>query len=143
MGLLTRDLPGSVYGLCVERFWFFACLQRHARGPFPHNIPPLMDHACPPHPKQPQRPSHPPPSSPQVIRSRLQQRVDPSRSVRYVGVAHALRLTLRREGLAGLYRGLAPNVLRVMPQSAITFVVYESIMKWLQPPPRQGPSRPR
>ncbi|KAL6779797.1 hypothetical protein ACKKBG_A13760 [Auxenochlorella protothecoides x Auxenochlorella symbiontica] len=79
----------------------------------------------------------------QVIRSRLQQRVDPSRSVRYVGVAHALRLTLRREGLAGLYRGLAPNVLRVMPQSAITFVVYESIMKWLQPPPRQGSSRPR
>ncbi|KFM24686.1 Mitochondrial folate transporter/carrier [Auxenochlorella protothecoides] len=77
-----------------------------------------------------------------VIRSRLQQRVDPSRSVRYVGVAHALRLTLRREGLAGLYRGLAPNVLRVMPQSAITFVVYESIMKWLQPPPRQGSSRP-
>lgn len=69
-----------------------------------------------------------------MIRSRLQQRADPSRSVRYIGVMHALRQTLRREGLAGLYRGLAPNVLRVMPQSAITFVVYESIMKWLQPP---------
>ena len=38
----------------------------------------------------------------------------------------------QREGVGGLYKGLAPNVLRVMPQSALTFLVYESVMRLLQ-----------
>ena len=29
------------------------------------------------------------------------------------------------------YKGLVPNVLRVMPQSAITFLVYEKVMQLL------------
>lgn len=37
----------------------------------------------------------------------------------------------QREGFAGLYKGLVPNVLRVMPQSALTFLVYESVMHYL------------
>ncbi|KAK2076698.1 hypothetical protein QBZ16_005458 [Prototheca wickerhamii] len=68
----------------------------------------------------------------QVIRARMQQRQPSTRSVRYVSVLHTLRQTLRREGVAGLYRGLVPNVLRVMPQSAITFVVYEAVSKALE-----------
>ena len=43
----------------------------------------------------------------------------------------------QREGVGGLYKGLAPNVLRVMPQSALTFLVYESVMRLLQQPPQQ------
>ena len=66
----------------------------------------------------------------QVIRSRLQQRMD-ARAVRYRGVLDALRTTLAREGLGGLYKGLVPNVLRVMPQSALTFLLYESTMRAL------------
>lgn len=62
----------------------------------------------------------------------MQQRQPSTRSVRYVSVLHTLRQTLRREGVAGLYRGLVPNVLRVMPQSAITFVVYEAVSKALE-----------
>lgn len=38
---------------------------------------------------------------------------------------------LQREGLGGFYKGLVPNVLRVMPQSALTFLVYESVMRLL------------
>ena len=38
---------------------------------------------------------------------------------------------LQREGIRGFYKGLAPNVLRVMPQSALTFLVYESVMRAL------------
>jgi hypothetical protein len=53
------------------------------------------------------------------------------RALRYSGVLDVLRTTLAREGPAGLYRGLAPSVLRVMPQSAITFLVYESVMRHL------------
>lgn len=42
------------------------------------------------------------------------------------------RLVLQREGAGGLYKGLVPNVLRVMPQSAITFLVYEKVMQMLE-----------
>lgn len=46
---------------------------------------------------------------------------------------HVLRITLRREGWRGFYKGIVPNVLRVMPQSAVTFLMYETIMKRLDP----------
>ncbi|PSC71946.1 metal ABC transporter permease [Micractinium conductrix] len=66
----------------------------------------------------------------QVLRSRLQQRMD-ARALQYTGVGDVIRKTLQREGIRGFYKGLAPNVLRVMPQSALTFLVYESVMRAL------------
>lgn len=33
--------------------------------------------------------------------------------------------------MGGLYKGLVPNALRVAPQSAITFLVYESVLRLL------------
>ncbi|KDD74625.1 hypothetical protein H632_c1174p0, partial [Helicosporidium sp. ATCC 50920] len=59
-----------------------------------------------------------------------QQRPDAALGARYSGVAHAVRATWAREGLRGFYRGLGPNVLRVMPQSAITLLVYETVLGW-------------
>ena len=70
-------------------------------------------------------------SVPQVVRSRIQQRQDQFRGVRYDSGWRTLRVTMRREGIRGLYKGLLPNVLRVMPQSAITFLVYEKVMRLL------------
>lgn len=64
----------------------------------------------------------------QVLRSRLQQRMD-TRALRYAGVVDTFRQTLSREGVGGFYKGLLPHVLRVMPQSAITFLVYETIIQ--------------
>ena len=66
----------------------------------------------------------------QVVRSRLQQRMD-ARALRYKGVMDVVQTTVAREGVRGLYKGLVPNVLRVMPQSALTFLVYESVMHQL------------
>lgn len=43
----------------------------------------------------------------------------------------AWRVSVQREGIGGFYKGLVPNVLRVMPQSALTFLVYESVMRFL------------
>lgn len=79
-------------------------------------------------------PTPPTPAFPntQVVRSRLQQRQDAARAVRYTGVWATFRLILRREGLAGFYKGVVPNVLRVMPQSAITFLCYERVMQLLE-----------
>jgi solute carrier family 25 (mitochondrial folate transporter), member 32 len=66
----------------------------------------------------------------QVVRSRLQQRME-TRALAYAGAADVVHKTLAREGVRGLYRGLLPNVLRVMPQSALTFLVYETVMNQL------------
>lgn len=67
----------------------------------------------------------------QVVRSRIQQRQDVYRGVRYESSLKSVQVILRREGVRGLYKGLVPNVLRVMPQSAITFLVYEKVMRLL------------
>ena len=66
----------------------------------------------------------------QVIRSRLQQRGgggDPP----YKGMADVVRRTWAAEGVAGFYRGIVPNVLRVMPASAVTFAAYEAALRVL------------
>ena len=68
----------------------------------------------------------------QVVRSRIQQRQDVYRGVRYESSWRSVQVILRREGMRGLYKGLVPNVLRVMPQSAITFLVYEKAMQLLE-----------
>ena len=66
----------------------------------------------------------------QVVRSRLQQRAT-KYAMKYQTPWRTLRVTVQREGVGGLYKGLVPNVLRVMPSSAITFVVYENVMRAL------------
>ncbi|CAH8438549.1 unnamed protein product [Dicrocoelium dendriticum] len=56
----------------------------------------------------------------QVVRSRLQ---DQHRQ--YSGVLHVIRVLWIGEGLVGFYKGVVPNLLRVTPACAITFVLYE------------------
>ncbi|KAA0190357.1 hypothetical protein HAZT_HAZT003084 [Hyalella azteca] len=56
----------------------------------------------------------------QVLRARMQdQHAD------YANLRACIRFTWRHHGAKGFYRGLAPNLLRVVPATAITFVVYE------------------
>jgi solute carrier family 25 folate transporter 32 len=59
----------------------------------------------------------------QVIRSRLQMHGadDTYRSARDV-----IAQIWRQEGPLSLYKGLGPNLLRVLPSTCITFIVYES-----------------
>ena len=35
--------------------------------------------------------------------------------------------TYREEGLRAFYRGLAPNTLRILPGTCVTFVAYENV----------------
>ena len=37
--------------------------------------------------------------------------------------------TMRGEGLRGFYRGLLPNLLKVVPAASITYIVYEAMKK--------------
>ncbi|CAH3186425.1 unnamed protein product [Porites lobata] len=51
----------------------------------------------------------------------------------YNGAVDVIRKTFRYEGVRGFYKGLVPNVLRVTPACALTFVVYENVIHFLMP----------
>uniref|UniRef100_A0A6G1S532 Solute carrier family 25 member 32 n=1 Tax=Aceria tosichella TaxID=561515 RepID=A0A6G1S532_9ACAR len=63
----------------------------------------------------------------QVVRARLQDQ-----HVSYEGVFDVVKKTWRNEGLVGFYKGLGPSLLRVVPASALTFVVYEKSLVFLK-----------
>ena len=87
----------------------------------------------------------------QVIKSRLQQRDDVILSPagreassgaakgavatalkpRYEGMIDCVRQIWRHEGLMGYFRGVVPNALKVAPSAALTFFVYEEVLKAL------------
>uniref|UniRef100_A0A0D9VDH4 Uncharacterized protein n=1 Tax=Leersia perrieri TaxID=77586 RepID=A0A0D9VDH4_9ORYZ len=49
----------------------------------------------------------------------------------YRHVAHAMYCILRAEGPAGLYRGLGPSCIKLMPAAGISFMCYEALKKIL------------
>nr|ABK25070.1 unknown [Picea sitchensis] len=49
----------------------------------------------------------------------------------YTGMWDAVRRILQAEGLAGLYKGIVPSVIKAAPAGAVTFVVYEYTSDWL------------
>lgn len=61
----------------------------------------------------------------QVLRTRLQNYHADERFGR--GLRGVVVRTWREEGLVGFYRGLVPGVVRVMPATWVTFVVYERV----------------
>lgn len=40
-------------------------------------------------------------------------------------------LIFRYEGKRGFYKGIGPNMLRVIPATVLTFVVYENVSRYL------------
>jgi len=62
----------------------------------------------------------------QVVRARLQD----SRN-KYSGSTDCIRKILSLEGWIGFYKGLTPNLVRVVPATMITFVVYENLSYFL------------
>ena len=65
----------------------------------------------------------------QVIRARLQT-YDADK--KYKSARDVVAQMWRKEGTAGFYKGLGPNLLRVMPSTWVTFLVYEKA-KFLLP----------
>ncbi|EGE05720.1 mitochondrial FAD carrier protein FLX1 [Trichophyton equinum CBS 127.97] len=64
----------------------------------------------------------------QVLRTRLQ--TYDARGT-YKGVRDAFVQILRTEGLSGFYKGLGPNLVRVLPSTWVTFLVYENARVYL------------
>ena len=64
----------------------------------------------------------------QVIRARLQT-YDADQT--YKNARDVVGLIFKQEGISGFYKGLGPNLLRVVPSSCVTFLVYENARLFL------------
>mmetsp|Transcript_16239 Transcript_16239/g.44968 ORF Transcript_16239/g.44968 Transcript_16239/m.44968 type:complete len:383 (+) Transcript_16239:180-1328(+) len=78
----------------------------------------------------------------QVVKSRIQQ---PSSSIEltntgdvrvvrrnYAGLVSTMQKMWRQEGISCFFKGAIPNAVRVAPNAAVTFLVYESVLDILQ-----------
>ncbi|KAL9458087.1 hypothetical protein AB3S75_007025 [Citrus x aurantiifolia] len=67
----------------------------------------------------------------QVVRTRMQaQRMNTEAA--YTGMSDVFKRTFKSEGLRGFYKGLFPNLLKVVPSASITYMVYEAMKKSLE-----------
>lgn len=60
----------------------------------------------------------------QVVRSRIQNHAT---SHIYPNISTCIRVTYTQEGLRAFYKGLVPNLVRILPGTCVTFVVYENV----------------
>ncbi|KAK8480482.1 hypothetical protein V6N13_024148 [Hibiscus sabdariffa] len=63
----------------------------------------------------------------------FQQRPSDEGIPRYMNSWHVVKETTRFEGVRGFYRGITANLLKNVPASSITFIVYENVLKLLRP----------
>ncbi|ESR50228.1 hypothetical protein CICLE_v10031301mg [Citrus x clementina] len=66
----------------------------------------------------------------QVIRTRMQAQRSKSAAA-YKGMSDVFWRTLQNEGYRGFYKGIFPNLLKVVPAASITYMVYETMKKTL------------
>ncbi|KAM0911585.1 hypothetical protein ACQ4PT_013363 [Festuca glaucescens] len=66
----------------------------------------------------------------EVARKQMQVGAVGGRQV-YRNVLHAMYCILKKEGAAGLYRGLGPSCIKLMPAAGISFMFYEACKKIL------------
>ncbi|TFK56207.1 mitochondrial carrier [Heliocybe sulcata] len=65
----------------------------------------------------------------QVVRSRIQNNAT---AHLYPTIPACISRTFREEGFRGFYRGLGANLVRVLPGTCVTFVVYENLAWFLR-----------
>ena len=65
----------------------------------------------------------------QVIRTRLRQPLVDGK-VKYTGLVQTLRTVIAEEGAASLYGGLSAHLMRVIPNAAVMFFIYEAVLRW-------------
>ncbi|KAF9004658.1 mitochondrial carrier protein RIM2 [Cyathus striatus] len=66
----------------------------------------------------------------EVIRTRLRQPVQPNGLPKYTGLAQTLRLVIAEEGARALYGGLSAHLMRVVPNAAVMYSIYEGVLRW-------------
>lgn len=64
-----------------------------------------------------------------LLRTRLQSQGTIMHPRTYTGIMDVTRQTIKGEGVRGLFKGLTPNLLKVVPSVSITYVVYDKSKK--------------
>ena len=60
-----------------------------------------------------------------VLRRRFQINLMPGMGNQYTSITHAIRTILSQEGVLGLYKGIVPNLLKVAPSMASSWLSFE------------------
>lgn len=69
-----------------------------------------------------------------LLRTRLQTQGTKEHPRTYTGIVDVTRQTVRGEGVRGLFKGITPNLIKVVPAVSITYVVYEGSKRALDLP---------
>lgn len=64
-----------------------------------------------------------------LVRTRLQTSGMPG-APSYLGALDCFRQILKEEGARGLYRGVVPNLAKVLPATSISYAVYDVLSAW-------------
>ena len=64
----------------------------------------------------------------EVIRTRLQTQTSNSGPIRYKSLRQSTALIFKEEGFSGFYKGLGTNLVRTVPASAISLLIYEFLV---------------
>jgi solute carrier family 25 citrate transporter 1 len=65
-----------------------------------------------------------------VVKTRLQKQViRPGHDTKYKGLVQSCILIAKEEGIAALWKGITPRLMRIMPGQAITFMTYEAVSR--------------
>ncbi len=64
-----------------------------------------------------------------MIRTRLRQ-PKINGVVKYSGLWQTLRLVIAEEGAHSLYGGLSAHLMRVVPNAAVMYAIYEGVLRW-------------
>lgn len=68
----------------------------------------------------------------EVVRTRLRQApLEATGKPKYTGLVQCFRLVIKEEGLASMYGGLTPHLLRTVPNSIIMFGTWELVVRLL------------
>jgi solute carrier family 25 phosphate transporter 23/24/25/41 len=67
-----------------------------------------------------------------LLRTRLQAQGTVLHPPTYTGIVDVAQRTIKNEGFRGLFKGITPNLLKVVPAVSITYVVYENTKKALR-----------
>ena len=68
----------------------------------------------------------------EVVRTRLrEQRGTVNSPIKYKGFIHCIKVIMKEEGWKALYSGMGAHLVRVVPNAAIIFLTYETVVKIL------------
>lgn len=71
-----------------------------------------------------------------LVRTRLQAQGYCNNPIKYKGMVDVWQQAIRKEGIAGLYKGILPNLAKVAPAAGISWVVFEEVKLWMGVDPK-------